>query len=129
MALYGRWRPCDGCSSTPSSRPPTLPTPPPSRPHPDPRPTAPEPFPVGGETIVPIPLMHGPMPVLGFRFGRFAYCTDCSRIPEESLALLEGIDVLILDALRPKPHATHFSVEQAVEVARRIGAGRTYFTH
>ena len=88
-----------------------------------------EPFTVGGETITPIPLLHGSMPVLGFRFGRFAYCTDCSRIPEESLALLEGIDVLILDALRPKPHPTHFGVEQAVDMARRIGAGRTYFTH
>lgn len=87
------------------------------------------PFSVGGETIVPIPLMHGPMPVLGFRFGRFAYCTDCSHIPDESLALLQDLEVLILDALRPDPHPTHLSVTQAVELAHRIGAGRTYFTH
>jgi len=88
-----------------------------------------EPFTVGGETIVPVPLMHGPMPVLGFRFGRFAYCTDCSHIPGESLDLLRDLEVLVLDALRPTPHPTHLSVEQAVDLARRIGAGRTYFTH
>ena len=87
------------------------------------------PFEVAGETIVPIPLLHGPMPVLGFRFGRFAYCTDCSAIPEESSALLRDLEVLILDALRPTPHPTHLSVDQAVDLARRIGATRTYFTH
>ena len=88
-----------------------------------------KPFTVGGETIVPIPLMHGPMPVLGFRFGRFAYCTDCSHIPDESLDLLRDLEVLVLDALRPAPHPTHLSVEQAVDMAQRIGAGQTYFTH
>ena len=87
------------------------------------------PFEVRGERIVPIPLLHGPMPVLGFRFGRFAYCTDCSTIPEESFGLLRDLEVLILDALRPAPHPTHLSVDQAVEAARRIGANRTYFTH
>ena len=78
---------------------------------------------------MPIPLLHGSMPVLGFRFGRFAYCTDCSFIADESLDLLQGLEVLVLDALRPMVHPTHFSVEQAVDMARRIGAGRTYFTH
>jgi len=87
------------------------------------------PFEIHSERIVPIPLLHGPMPVLGFRFGRFAYCTDCSTIPEESMTLLRDLDVLILDALRPTPHPTHLSVDQAVELSRRIGAGRTYFTH
>jgi len=82
-----------------------------------------------GRRIVPIPLWHGPLPVLGFRFGRFAYCTDCSRVPDESLARLKDLDVLILDALRRRPHPTHFNIEQAVETARRIAAGRTYFTH
>lgn len=86
-------------------------------------------FEVGGETIIPIPLMHGPMPVLGFRFGQFAYCTDCSVIPDDSWALLKGLEVLILDALRLDSHPTHFNLEQAVETAQRIGAGRTYFTH
>ncbi len=88
-----------------------------------------QPFAIGGETIVPVPLMHGPMPVLGFRFGRFAYCTDCNVIPEESLALLRDLDVLVLDALRNTPHPTHFTLIQAIEVARMIGAKRTYFTH
>ena len=79
--------------------------------------------------VVPIELFHGQMPVLGFRFGPFAYCTDCSRIPDASLARLTNLDVLVLDALRPEPHPTHFNLEQAIEMARRIGAGRTYFTH
>ncbi len=88
-----------------------------------------EPFAVGPRTVVPVPLLHGTMPVLGFRFGRFAYCTDCSAVPEPSLSLLAGVEVLILDALRPAPHPTHFSLQQAVEMARRIAAKRTYFTH
>jgi phosphoribosyl 1,2-cyclic phosphate phosphodiesterase len=69
------------------------------------------------------------MPILGFRVGKLAYCTDVSRIPEESFALLTHLDVLVLDALQYKIHATHFSVEQAVEAATRIGAKRTLFTH
>lgn len=84
---------------------------------------------IGEAHVVPIPLMHGDMPVLGFRFGHFAYCTDCSFIPEESFGLLEGLDVLILDGLRHRPHATHFNLTQAIEAARRIGARETYFTH
>ncbi len=79
--------------------------------------------------VIPIPLMHGPTPVLGFRFGSFAYCTDCSYISDQSMALLKGLDVLILDALRRRPHPTHFNLEQAVEWAHRIGAKQTYFTH
>jgi len=82
-----------------------------------------------GTCIVPVPFMHGPMPVLGFRFGRFAYCTDVNDIPPESMRLLEGLDVLVLDALRRRPHPTHFNLEQAVQAARRIGAKRTFFTH
>jgi len=88
-----------------------------------------QPFTLGGETIIPIPLMHGPLPILGFRFGRFAYCTDCSVIPADSMSLLDGLDVLVLDALRLTPHPTHLSIEQAVALAQRIAAGRTYFTH
>ncbi len=87
------------------------------------------PFRVGEQTIIPIPLIHGQLPVLGFRFGRFAYCTDCSLIPDESLALLEDLDVLVLDALRRTPHPAHFNLEQAVEMAHRIDARQTYFTH
>ncbi len=79
--------------------------------------------------VLPIPLMHGPTRVLGFRFGAFAYCTDCSEIPESSLNLLCDLDVLVLDALRRRPHRTHFNLQQAVEMAQRIGARQTYFTH
>ena len=77
----------------------------------------------------PVPLMHGDLPVLGFRVGRLAYCTDVSEIPESSFALLEGLDVLVLDALQHRKHTTHFSLEEAVEAARRIGARQTLFTH
>jgi len=87
------------------------------------------PFVVGGVRVVPVPVFHGPMSVLGFRFGSFAYLTDCSGILEQSWPLLENLDTLVLDALRFKPHPTHFSVEQAIEVARRLAPRRTYFTH
>lgn len=87
------------------------------------------PFEVMGCAVTPIPLMHGSLPVLGFRVGNFAYCTDVSEIPAASWALLEGLDVLILDALRRRRHPTHFNLEQAVDHALRIGARRTYFTH
>ena len=80
-------------------------------------------------TVIPLPLMHGPLPVMGFRFGDVAYCTDCNAIPASARERLRGLDLLILDALRRRPHATHFNLEQAVEMARRIGARRTLFTH
>lgn len=86
-------------------------------------------FEVCGVRVDSVPLMHGPMPVLGFRFGPFAYCTDCNVIPEESFGLLKGVEVLILDALRHDEHPTHLSLRQAVAAAERIGAGWTYFTH
>ena len=87
------------------------------------------PFEFAGRTITPIPLRHGPLPVLGFRVGRLAYCTDCNAIPDDSRPLLDGLAVLILDGLRRRPHPTHFNLEQAVAEARRIGARRTDFTH
>ena len=67
--------------------------------------------------------------MLGFRIGAFAYLTDCNAIPDVSWPLLADLDVLVLDALRHKAHRTHFTVEQAVGAARRIGARRTFFTH
>jgi len=87
------------------------------------------PFEIFGTHIIPVPLMHGTLPVLGFRIGTFAYCTDCSDIPEESFALLKNLEVFMLDGLRRRPHPTHFNLEQAVEIARRIGARQTFFTH
>ena len=88
-----------------------------------------EPFEVLGARVIPLRLEHGKFRVLGFRFGNIAYCTDTNRIPPESLPLLQGLDVLIVDALRHKPHPTHFSLEEAVETARQLQARRTYFTH
>ena len=77
----------------------------------------------------PVPLLHGTHPILGFRLGAFAYLTDCSEIPDLSWPLLEGLDVLVLDALRHRPHSTHFTLAEAVETAERVDAGQTYFTH
>ncbi len=88
-----------------------------------------QPFELFGRRVLPIPLLHGTLPVFGFRFGSFAYCTDCSEIPESSLDKLKDLDVLILDALRRTPHATHFNLEQAVAMAERIEAKQTFFTH
>jgi phosphoribosyl 1,2-cyclic phosphate phosphodiesterase len=87
------------------------------------------PFSLGGAEIVPVPLFHGRLPVLGFRVGAFAYLTDCNRIPDESWPLLAGVRVMILDALRHRPHSTHFSIGEALDVVARLGAERTYFTH
>jgi phosphoribosyl 1,2-cyclic phosphate phosphodiesterase len=86
-------------------------------------------FSLGGVEFVPVPLFHGVLPVLGFRLGSFAYLTDCNRVPDTSLELLSGVRTLIIDALRHRPHSTHFSVNEAAEMAARIGAERTYFTH
>jgi phosphoribosyl 1,2-cyclic phosphate phosphodiesterase len=87
------------------------------------------PFEVLGQTIVPVRLEHGRFEVLGFRVGALAYCTDVSRIPEASWPLLQGLDTLILDALRPEPHPTHFSLAEALEVVERLRPRRTFLTH
>ena len=89
-----------------------------------------EPFEILGAKIIPMRLNHGKaFKVLGFRFGNIAYCTDVNHIPPESMALLEGLDVLILDALRITPSKTHFTLDKAVEVATQLGPKQTYFTH
>ena len=88
-----------------------------------------EPFELLGGRVIPIPLNHGPFRTLGFRFGGIAYCTDTNGIPAGSLPLLGGLDVLVLDCLRRRPHATHFSLDQAVQTARQLGPKRTIFTH
>ena len=87
------------------------------------------PFCIGRQEIVPVPIWHGRRRILGLRFGRFAYLTDCSEIPDESWPLLDGVDVAVVGALRERPHPTHFSIDQAIAAARRIGARQTYFTH
>jgi phosphoribosyl 1,2-cyclic phosphate phosphodiesterase len=82
-----------------------------------------------GVSVIPVPIFHGEDEILGFRFGSFAYLTDCSRIPESSFPLLRGLESLVLSALRVKPHPKHFTVEEACRAALQIGARRTYLTH
>lgn len=89
-----------------------------------------EPFGVLGARVTPLRLEHGPQsPVLGFRIGNVAYCTDTCGIPPESMELLKGLDVLLLDCLRRDPHATHFGMNQALEVVDKLRPKQTYFTH
>ena len=88
-----------------------------------------EPFEILGAKIIPIRLRHGHFDVLGFRVGNVAYCTDTNEIPQESWPLLADLDVLILDSLRRRPHVTHFSLQEAIEVAERVRPKRTFFTH
>jgi phosphoribosyl 1,2-cyclic phosphate phosphodiesterase len=87
------------------------------------------PFTAAGVRVRPVPLWHGRLRVFGYRINGFAYLTDVSAIPESAYRRLRGLEVLVLDALRPAPHQTHFHLERAVAEARRIGARRTYFTH
>jgi phosphoribosyl 1,2-cyclic phosphate phosphodiesterase len=87
------------------------------------------PFAIGALDIIPVRLFHGTLPVLGFRIGSFAYLTDCNRIPDESWPLLDGVRTLILDALRHRPHSTHFSISESLDVVARLGVTRAYFTH
>ena len=87
------------------------------------------PFEAGGIVFEPLTVYHGPVPILGYRFGRAAYVTDASRIPDETLERLGDLDVLILNALRYEPHPTHLSVRESVEIAQRLRPARTYFTH
>jgi phosphoribosyl 1,2-cyclic phosphate phosphodiesterase len=84
---------------------------------------------VCGELVVPIPVKHGRSTILGWRIRNFAYLTDVSEIPAESLEFLHGLDVLLLDCLRYKPHHTHINVEQSVAYAGHIGARETYLIH
>ncbi len=93
------------------------------------RPITSEPFTVLGQRIVPIPLLHAHFNVFGFRIDDVAYCTDVNRIPDASWPLLEGLRVLVLDALRPRPHPGHFSLEEALAVVARLRPERAYFTH
>jgi phosphoribosyl 1,2-cyclic phosphate phosphodiesterase len=86
-------------------------------------------FDVLGVECMPIRLLHGPYRVLGFRFGPLAYCTDVSAIPERSMRLLSGLEVLVLDALRREPHPTHFSLSESLAVIRQLRPKRAYLTH
>jgi len=87
------------------------------------------PFSIQEVEVVPLPVMHLHMPVKGYRIGPFAYITDANYIPDATVDLLQGCEVLVLNALRRTEHPSHFTLDQAVAQAERIGAPRTYFTH
>ena len=87
------------------------------------------PFQLFGVEITPIPALHGRSCVYGYRIGNLAYLTDVSEIPPSSMALLQGLDVLLLDCLRFEPHPTHINVEQSLDYASRIAANQTYLIH
>lgn len=87
------------------------------------------PFRVGKVEIIPVQVMHGRLPILGYRIGKMAYITDMLTMPEEEYGKLHGLDCLIINALRLQPHPTHQSLGEALEKAERIGAKETYFIH
>jgi phosphoribosyl 1,2-cyclic phosphate phosphodiesterase len=84
---------------------------------------------VHGVAFERIPVTHGRQQIAGYRFGKAAYLTDMSGIPDDSIARLQGLDILVLDALRREPHPSHSHLENSIALAQRIGARRTYFTH
>ena len=81
------------------------------------------------QEIQPIRIMHAALPILGFRFGKIAYLTDVKTIENVSFKLLEDLDILVINALRANKHISHLSVEEALQMADKIGAKKTYFTH
>lgn len=87
------------------------------------------PFQAGQMTWHPLPIMHGTLPIHGFRVDDVAYLTDASAIGEATKHALQGLEILVLNALRPQPHYSHFSLPEALEVAAEVGAKRTYLTH
>jgi phosphoribosyl 1,2-cyclic phosphate phosphodiesterase len=86
-------------------------------------------FDVEGLTITPLLVRHLHMPVLGFRIGNFSYITDANHIPESTYQKLKGTEVLVLNALQKESHPSHFTLAEAIEVAKQVEATQTYFTH
>lgn len=87
------------------------------------------PFAIGNLTIKPIRVMHGPLPIVGYRIDNFAYITDCSHLPDNEIESLKGIDTLVINALRREPHPMHFSLGESLEAIRRINPQKAYLTH
>jgi phosphoribosyl 1,2-cyclic phosphate phosphodiesterase len=87
------------------------------------------PFRVAGKTIVPVPVTHGNLEILGYRFGPFGYVTDALVVPDAAVALLQGLDVLVLNALREDAHPTHQSLDEALAVVERVAPKRAFITH
>lgn len=88
-----------------------------------------EPFRAADIPFIPLPVSHLRMPVLGFRAGNFSYITDANQIPPQTLELLKGTQVLVLNALQREKHVSHFNLEEAIAMAWKVGAPQTYFTH
>ena len=88
-----------------------------------------QPFSINGVNIVPLPVLHLRMPVMGFRFENFSYITDANFIPESTMDRLVGTEVLVLNALQVDPHISHFNLDGAIKMVDRIRPGKTYFTH
>ena len=86
-------------------------------------------FPVHGIEVQTLPVMHGGLPIIGFRIGPLAYITDASVVPDATIRQARGVKVAVINALGPLPHPSHMNLSQAIEVAKQIGAQRTYFTH
>jgi len=88
-----------------------------------------KPFRIGDIDVTPLPVQHLNMPVMGFRIGDFSYITDANAIPQESMDRLKGTKVMVLNALQKEKHISHFNLEEAVGMAQKIGAEKTFFTH
>ena len=88
-----------------------------------------KPFMIAGTEILPLAVHHGKLPILGFRIGDMAYITDCKTMPDESYNALQGIDTLIINALRHIEHPTHMTIEQTFEAIKRIRPRHSYLTH
>ena len=88
-----------------------------------------KPFEAAGVEVVPLPVMHYMLPIIGFRIGPLAYITDAKTVPDSTVALMQGVDTLVVNALRLREHLSHMNLEQALAIARRVGARRTLLTH
>ncbi len=84
---------------------------------------------MGRTHFIPVEVLHYRLPVLGFRIGNFTYITDANSISDKEIEKIAGTDILVLNALRKEKHISHFSLEEAIQMARKIGARQTYFTH
>ncbi len=88
-----------------------------------------KPFTIQGVQFTPLPVLHYKLPVLGFRIGDFSYITDANYIPEETIELIRGSEIVVLNALQKTAHISHFTLDEAVDMAQTLGAKKTYFTH
>ena len=88
-----------------------------------------KPMQIDGLTIIPINILHGILPILGYRFNNFAYITDASKIEKSSLDIIKDVDVLVINTLRYRDHSTHFGAQTAVDIIQSLNVKRTYLTH